>query len=130
MDIEQDLLEEIVFIVLNVVFFGIFFLFVVNSSSGAFVLEQLYAKQIALLIDNSEPGTIIKVDISDAYEIAKENNVPKEQMFRFDKNLISVRLDSDAYRFGFFRDLSVITGVESDGDKTLLVMDIKDGENE
>lgn len=58
---DNIVLEYVIFIVLNVMFFGILMLFVIRSSSGVLVLEQVYAKQIALLIDSAKPGTITQI---------------------------------------------------------------------
>ena len=62
----SPVIENVIFIVLNIMFFAIMILFVVRSVSNAVVYEQAYAKQIALLIDYSKPKTDIKIDLSKA----------------------------------------------------------------
>jgi uncharacterized protein (UPF0333 family) len=55
-------LKETIFLVLNIVFFVIMFGFVYSSGTRAFVYEESYAKQIALLIDNAKPGMNILIN--------------------------------------------------------------------
>ena len=47
---------------------------VVRSGSGASLYEQKYAKQIALLIDNSELGTFISLDVGDMNEFIEKRD--------------------------------------------------------
>ena len=110
-------LEEVIFILLNLMFFAIFLFFVINSSSGAFVLEQFYAKQIALLIDTSKPGTIISLDITDAYNLAEKNNVDSNKIVSTQDGHVIVQLSrSRTYKFPFFSDVIVEKPVYSIGD--------------
>jgi len=121
-------LEEVVFIVLNLVFFGIFLLFVINASSNAFVLEQFYAKQIALLIDASRPGTIVSLDISDAYNLAEKNDIGPDRMVSTQDGHVIVQLsNSRAYKFPFFSDVVVEKPAYSTQDgKTFLNLQISE----
>ena len=68
------LTENIIFIVLNLAFLTILFLFVFSKMGAAAVLEEKYAKQIALILDAAEPNMKIELDISDAIE-KKEKKV-------------------------------------------------------
>ncbi|MCX6748324.1 MAG: hypothetical protein NT076_01845 [Candidatus Pacearchaeota archaeon] len=65
--------EEIVFYILNAVFFIVLLVFIFNSVNGKPVYEQAYAKQIAFLIDQAKPGTEIVLDVSD---ICNEYKIP------------------------------------------------------
>ncbi|GAJ02310.1 unnamed protein product [marine sediment metagenome] len=47
------LAENIIFITLNILFLVILILFIWKQGAGAIVLEQSYAKQIALLVDST-----------------------------------------------------------------------------
>ena len=66
------LTENIIFIVLNLAFITILLLFLFSKSGGAPILEEKYAKQIALLIDASEPIMTITLDMEDAIKVAKK----------------------------------------------------------
>ena len=64
------LVENIIFIVLNVLFLTILVLFLFSKTGSAAVLEEKYAKQIALIIDSAKSGMIIHLDMEDAIENA------------------------------------------------------------
>lgn len=105
---EDFSLEEIVFIIVNILFFVSLLLFVRNTSNGAFVTEQFYAKQIALLIDSSNPGTRISIDISEAYNVAKGNKMDLNHIIQFEKNKVVVGLSgSRIYAYNYFNNVSV-----------------------
>mgnify|MGYP001561109518 CR=1 FL=1 len=120
--------EQSIFLILNLVFFLILMLFVVRASSGAFVTEQFYAKQVGLMIDASNPGTKISIDITDAAEIAKKNQKPFQNIFAFKDNGVYVSLsNSRIYSFRYFSDVSVETSyrTELDGkNKEKIFLDI------
>jgi hypothetical protein len=59
------LLETIIFIVLNLIFLSSVFVFARTKASDASFYQEVYAKQIALLIDNARPGTNIILDITE-----------------------------------------------------------------
>ncbi|MEA3329163.1 MAG: hypothetical protein U9Q06_00275 [Nanoarchaeota archaeon] len=118
-------LEEVTFIILNLVFFGILIFFVVNGSSGAFVMEQFYAKQIGTVLNGARPGTVIKIDVSDACELAEKNNVQLENVFWSD-NYFHVKLSgSKNYRFPLFNDVDVDESLEINNGKVNLVLTVK-----
>ena len=99
-------LNEVLFIIINLMFFGLFLFWVVNSSSGTFVLEQFYAKQIALLVDSSEPNTVVGLDITDYYEIVEEEKFNLENRFVVGDGKVTVRLtDAQSYSYPCFSDL-------------------------
>jgi len=128
---DEILFEQIIFIVLNLVFFLLLLAFVFNSASGAFVTEQFYAKEIALLIDTAEPGTMISLDITDAYNIAKNNNLDIQNIINIENSDVIVKLGgSRAYVFRFFNDVKIEKTIrppslETD-DKTFLDLFIKE----
>jgi len=78
------LFPPLMFIILNIVFFGILLLFVVKASAGAFVYEQVYAKQVALLIDEAKSEMQILVDFEEGVEVA-EKNKKKSNLISLDK---------------------------------------------
>ena len=60
------LTENIIFIVLNLLFITILILFLFSKMGSAAVLEEKYAKQIALIIDSAKPFTEISLNMEDA----------------------------------------------------------------
>ena len=104
------LLGTVVFIILVVVFFGVMFLYVGRAGSQAPISEQIYAKQIALVLDKAKPGMVIELDISRLYEVAEKNNF-KERVINIDNegNKVIVRLVSGkGYSYEFFSDVNVV----------------------
>lgn len=64
----------IMFILLNVIFFVIIFFFVIRAGSGVETQEDIYAKQIALLIDSMKADASLEYDLSELYSISEKNN--------------------------------------------------------
>ncbi|MBS3075418.1 hypothetical protein J4429_03070 [Candidatus Pacearchaeota archaeon] len=102
---DTTVIENTIFIVLNIVFFAIMLIFVYNSGSNILVKEQSYAKEIALIIDNCKPGMSVLLNINDLIETAKKNNFPVENIVKLDKKnnrvLVSLRQNS-VFGFQYF----------------------------
>jgi hypothetical protein len=102
------LIKNIIFILLNLMFLAIMVAFLVKQSSGAAFLEESYSKQIALMIDAAQPGTIIKFNMEKAMKVAKEENFPFENVVRAEKNFIIVQLsEKSGKEYSFFNDVDV-----------------------
>ena len=70
------LTENIIFLVLNLVFIAILLIFLFTKTGSAAVLEEKYAKQIVLLIDAAEPVMTINLSMEDAIKMAEKENIP------------------------------------------------------
>jgi len=106
---DEILFPVIIRIVVYVVFFGLLLLFVYNSSTGAVVYEQAYAKQIGLMIDKAEPASQITIDFSDGIVVAKENKITsRENLVSVKDNIVFVKLSNNGgYKFRYFSDYDV-----------------------
>ena len=107
---EGELLSPIIFIIANIIFFGILILFVYNLSSGALVYEEAYAKEIGLLLDKAKPGTSIYVDFEKGYEFISENKIPLTHSVNISEQNVSVKLTKGTdkpYVFQYFSDNEV-----------------------
>lgn len=103
-------LETTIFIILNIVFIVLLMIFVYNSAKGAFIYEEMYAKQIALLIDNAEPDMILGLDMGKVLELAEENRLPVEKIvvLNKEKSKVEVSLSSKGGRsFKYFSDYDI-----------------------
>ena len=101
---------QVIFIVLNILFFVVLVIFLVRVGSGALEKEQIYAKKIALLIDSAKPETLIVLNVGDAVEIGKKKNINESVMFVVDneKSLVKVKLTSyQPYVYNYFSDADV-----------------------
>ena len=103
-------LETLIFIILNAVFIFLLLFFVYGSSRGAFIYERIYAKQIALLIDNAKPDMTIGLDMEKAVEIAKKNKKPIDKIVSLnqEENRVEVSLSNKGgHSFKYFSDYDV-----------------------
>jgi hypothetical protein len=122
-------LEETIFIVLNIIFFGALLYFVVAASSGALVYENVYAKQTALLIDQAKPGTVITLNVKDAYDISKKNEISLNNIFWVEGNNVYVKLSSrKAFRYPFFSDVKVEKSFSITAETVYLILEVKENE--
>ena len=102
------LVENIIFIILNLLFISILVLFIFRQGNGAIVLEQSYAKNIALLIDSAKPVTEIKLNMDDAMALAEKNGIKREDIVKITGNLITVKLSTNGgYQYSFFNNVDV-----------------------
>ena len=105
----ESLLIEIIFSVLTLVAIAILFSFVSSKSGDFHLTEQVYAKQIALIIDQSRPGTNASLEISEIFEIAQKNNFAGQTIFIDDENKkVTVKLDEGiGYSLTYFNGARV-----------------------
>ena len=102
------LAENIIFIVLNLAFLIILMLFLFKQGSGAILLEQSYAKQIALLIDSAPAGTEIQINMQEGFELADKNKVNRADVVNIYGNIVKVKLsEKGGYEYSFFNDVDV-----------------------
>ncbi|MCL5018225.1 MAG: hypothetical protein M1416_00450 [Candidatus Pacearchaeota archaeon] len=104
------LVENIIFLILNILFISILMLFLFRQGSGAIVLEQSYAKNIALLIDSSKPVTEMILNMKEGFVLAEKNGLQREDIVKIDsdRNIVTVRLsEKGGYEYSFFNDVDV-----------------------
>lgn len=76
--------------------------------------EELYSKQIALIIDKALPGTNITLDISKLYEISDKNKY-NGQIINIDNSLnrVNIRLaDGKGNEYKYFSDYNVLWNIK------------------
>lgn len=124
------LTENIIFIILNLAFIGIIVLFISLKTGDAAVLEEVYAKQIAMMIDAAKPGMIISLDMKEGVEkLEKEKNkkideLTKEEIESIVKvqgNIVSVSLRKDkSYSYSFFNDVNVNSYINTENNEEFI----------
>ncbi|MCA9487423.1 MAG: hypothetical protein KC516_00500 [Nanoarchaeota archaeon] len=98
------LIENVIFIILNLAFLTILVLFLIKQGAGAALLEQSYAKQIALIIDSAPPNSVIELNMEKGKKVAEKNGVSFENIVRIDGNKVVVKLSPDSQSsYSFFR---------------------------
>lgn len=102
------LTENIIFIILNLVFLSILIVFLVSRTGAAAVLEEMHAKQVALMIDAAEPGMTINLDMEKAINIAKKEGIKFSDVVKINDNVVTVQLrEKGGYSYSFFNDVFV-----------------------
>lgn len=102
------MVENIVFIILNVLFLSILILFLIKQGSGAIVLEQAYSKQIAMIVDSASPVMEIKIDMEKGKKLAEDNGIDFGEAVIINGNAVTVKLSKKGgYTYSFFNDVKV-----------------------
>ncbi|MDO8528871.1 MAG: lytic transglycosylase domain-containing protein [Nanoarchaeota archaeon] len=104
------LVENVIFIILNLAFIGIIALFISLKTGDAGALEEVYAKQIALMIDSAKPDMIISLNMKEGIDKAKkelgEDKI--EDIVKISGNIVSVSLrQGKSYSYSFFNNVDV-----------------------
>jgi hypothetical protein len=114
------LTQDIIFIVLNVMFLGILILFLSLRMGNSAVYEETYAKEIALIIDSSKPGMIVHFNMEDGINIAKKE-LGKDHlndMVSIKGNIVTVKLTKNSgYSYSFFNNLDVNSYIDPANNK-------------
>ncbi|HEB47019.1 MAG TPA: hypothetical protein ENI22_00950 [Candidatus Pacearchaeota archaeon] len=109
---------NIIFIVLNLVFLSILILFLFTKMGGSAVLEEKYAKQIALIVDSAKPGMIIHLNMEDAIETALDEGRNLNEVVLIHDNIITVQLgEKGGYSYSFFNDVQVDANLDTTNSK-------------
>ena len=102
------LVENIVFIIFNLLFLSILVLFLLKQGSGVIVLEQSYSKQIAMVVDSAKPVMIIKLDMEKGMKLAEDKGIDFKDAVKINGNVVRVKLTQNSgYTYSFFNDVDV-----------------------
>ena len=116
------LTENLIFIILNIVFLSILILFLFSKMGSAAVLEERYSKEIALLIDSAKPGMTISLNMEDAVKIAKKEKWPLDKIVFIEGNTVKVQLrekgaENSLGSYSFFNDVNVKANFDTTNNK-------------
>jgi hypothetical protein len=104
----EILTENIIFIVLNLVFLAILIAFLISRMGNDAVLEEKYAKQIAMVIDSSKPEMEIYLNMEKGIKDARANGISDSEIVTLQNNVITVKLqEKGGYSYSFFNDVDV-----------------------
>ncbi len=111
----EILVENVIFIVLNLIFISILIFFLFKQGSGAVLLEQTYSKQITLMIDSAKPVMEIKLNMEKAQKVAEENKIDFSEVVSITGNIVKVKLSQKGgYEYSFFNDVRAEAFPETD----------------
>ena len=116
--------ENIIFIILNVVFFSVMLIFIYLQGSSVHLDEEETAKQVALLIDESRPETTIEINLKALFLESEKKGINREKVVEIDedKNLVIVKASEDSfYEYGYFNDVYVLDSIKGDS----LVLEVR-----
>ena len=112
------LLENIIFITLNVLFIIILATFLFTKTGSAAVLEEKYSKEIALIIDSAEKDMVVFIEMEDAIKRAKKENFPVEEIVTLRDNIVTVKLsEKGGYSYSFFNDIDPDLNFDKDNNR-------------
>ncbi|GAG14340.1 unnamed protein product [marine sediment metagenome] len=114
------LAENIIFIVLNLIFLTILILFLFSRMGSGAVLEEKYSKQIALVLDSAKPGMMIHINMEDAIEEAKKELGEDKigGLVVINGNIVTVRLGEGlGYSYSFFNDVDATAYLDKTDNK-------------
>ena len=123
-------MDNLVFLLLVIVFVSGMLLTVNRNGSQVTLFEQIYAKQIALIIDKAESGMEIEVDMFDVYRIAKENKLGGNPV-SIDNDLgkVNVKLvKGNGYDYYYFNDNRVVWNLV-ENETNLILTIVEDNED-
>ncbi|MBT4166478.1 hypothetical protein HOE04_05550 [archaeon] len=123
-----NLMGNVVYILLVVVFIGVIAVAIARVGSNSTLYEQIYAKQIALLIDKGDVGMEIEMDVYELYSFAKKKRF-KGKIVDINKESseVVVRLvDGKGYSYGYFNDVKFAWDLKDD-DKKLILRFVENG---
>ena len=104
----DDLLnEQLIFIILNLIFFSSLIFFVVRSGSGEVLIEEDYAKKIGLILDSIEPNMEINISVEELVLFMDKNQIIGIPV-SLENNLVNVKIsNSGGYTFNYFSSIPV-----------------------
>ena len=112
------LTENIVFIILNLAFLTILVLFLFSKMGSVAVLEEKYAKQIALIIDSARPQMEIILNMEDAFKEADKENFDRKNIVSINEDIVTVKLrENGGYSYSFFNDIKLDNPYPIDNDR-------------
>ena len=110
---------------------AVFFIFARTSLTGSLVQEEVYAKKIALLIDNAQPNTDLLLDITSINKIAikaggDKNLQNKIITLNSDSNsvMVSLRLGERGYTYSYFSDYNISGEYKIAGEKVFYLIKV------
>lgn len=101
------LIENILFLILNLIFLSILILFVISKSGNIADMEEKQAKQIAMIINNAKPGMEFQINMKAEKEKAEKEKYTGNLIFIQD-NIVTVKLrEKGGYSYSFFNDVEI-----------------------
>jgi hypothetical protein len=112
--------EQLVFLLLNLVFFSILFLYLYKAGGNDSVVEEVYSKKIALVLDQMEKNMEVEIDASRLLERVEENKF-KGVILGVENNVLQVRVrEKGGYSFNYFSDVEPEFSIDMENKKIII----------
>lgn len=105
--------DAVIFLIVNIAFFAMLFLFVRNSATGPNVKEQILAKQVAMFIDAAKNNTIVELNIGEYKEIAEKNKINNFLRINQTEGKVITALSGESYEYPYFSNYSINTTIQA-----------------
>ncbi|OGJ12133.1 hypothetical protein A3K62_00190 [Candidatus Pacearchaeota archaeon RBG_16_35_8] len=117
------LVGDVIFLVLNLVFLSILVIFIVTKTNDSSIVEEKYAKQIALIIDSAKPVMRINLNMEDAIDKAQDANQNIAELVKINGNVVTVKLgEKGGYSYSFFNNVNVSTYLDNSNNKEYVLI--------
>jgi uncharacterized protein YpmS len=114
--------DQIIFLSINIFIFCALLFFVWRSSSESTVIEEAYAKKIALLIDQLKPGTELNLSVNDLYKVIQKNKF-SDFPIHIENNIVNVKAEiGKGYDFRFFSNISPLVSIDTSKEDKILTI--------
>lgn len=117
---EENVMDLLIYILLNISFFGILIFFIYNSSMNGGV-EEVYSKKLAIITDSLKEGTSIEFEAKDFFKYFQQGKqaiiVDKE------KNIITVKLNGKGRSYYYFN--SIDPTINLDATNKSIIIEVK-----
>jgi hypothetical protein len=100
-----------VYLILLLVFLILLLVFFVWGRGSSTIWGKYYSKEISRVINLANPGDKITLDVQKATEIAKDNEIAKEEIFSFDNvnDKVCVKLSPGKKTcYSYFNDVDIV----------------------
>lgn len=126
---EDTFFSDLTFLLLTLIVFISLIFWIQKASTKTLGYEEALAKQIALMIDSSEPGEEIAIDVTKFFEVAKKNKMTEQN---FKNNFIYINpqsqtvliklADKGGYEYPYFKQYHLLMEVKiSEKEATLSI---------
>ncbi len=115
------LIEQIIFWVLNLIFFTALLVFVFNAGSGTAIIEENSAKKIGLVIDNLKLGTKVTLDMPKLFDKAEKNFYTGPIVEQKEDRIIVRAAEGEGHTFYYFPKLPLYSITENPSAKTITI---------
>jgi hypothetical protein len=121
----DQLMNQIVFIIIIIVFSVVMITFVTRFGTRAAIKEEIFSKQIALAIDKARAGTSFVMDISELYSTARKNKVTRDfvSIDNTNKRIIVHVSSGSGYSYYYFSDNLITWNIDESvsGEEKLII---------